>query len=148
MVINKKLFQSAPVLTGFAHQLRLLILAGVNVLKNDWQVITLLMLLIITYLSLRPPEEHDISVFAGIDKLKHLFAYACLVVPIFIARPQYWRFYVFAIFAFSGLIELVQPYFQRTTDISDLFANGIGLLTGCCMAHGIVSSLLLVHRLQ
>lgn len=101
--------------------------------QRHWRELTVLMLILISWLSLRTPEQHTGPV-NGIDKLYHLVAYAGLVVPVALAKPKNWLFQVLGLFGFSAAIEIVQPWFSRTTDIVDLFANATGLILGTVMA--------------
>ena len=92
-------------------------------------LITLTVTLILTVAMLwplaTPPPAPD-----GSDKLLHLIAYAALSFPL--ARTG--RFGLISVFvgagAFGGLIELVQPTFNRNADINDWMADIIGVVFG------------------
>ena len=72
-----------------------------------------------------PPPAPD-----GSDKVVHLIAFAALSFPL--ARTG--RFGLLPVFvgasAFGGLIELIQPSFNRSADINDWIADIIGVALG------------------
>ena len=67
---------------------------------------------------------------AGSDKIIHFIAFAALAFPL--ARTG--RLGLAAVFigasAFGGLIELIQPSFNRSADIGDWVADTIGVAIG------------------
>ena len=66
----------------------------------------------------------------GSDKLVHLIAFAALAFPL--ARTG--RFGLVPILigasAFGAIIELIQPTFNRSAEVSDWVADTLGVLTG------------------
>ena len=72
-----------------------------------------------------PPPAPD-----GSDKVVHLIAFAALSFPL--ARTG--RFGLLPVFvgasAFGGLIELIQPTFNRNTDMNDWIADILGVSLG------------------
>ena len=72
-----------------------------------------------------PPPAPD-----GSDKVVHLIAFAALSFPL--ARTG--RFGLTPVFvgasAFGGLIELIQPSFNRSADMSDWVADILGVVLG------------------
>ena len=74
-----------------------------------------------------PPPAPD-----GSDKVVHLIAFAALSFPL--ARTG--RFGLFPVFmgasAFGGLIELIQPSFNRSFDMKDWVADVMGGLSIRC----------------
>ena len=66
----------------------------------------------------------------GSDKLVHLIAFATLAFPL--ARTG--RFGLLPVFigasAFGGIIELIQPSFNRSADINDWVADIVGVTLG------------------
>ena len=72
-----------------------------------------------------PPPAQE-----GSDKLVHLITFAALAFPL--ARTG--RLGLVLVFigasAFGGLIELIQPTFNRSADIGDWVADTIGVVIG------------------
>ena len=91
--------------------------------------ITLIVTLILTVAMLwpleSPPPAPD-----GSDKVVHLIAFAALSFPL--ARTG--RFGLLPVFvgasAFGGLIELIQPSFNRSADVGDWVADILGVTLG------------------
>ena len=91
--------------------------------------ITLIVTLILTVAMLwpldTPPPAPD-----GSDKVVHLIAFTVLSFPL--ARTG--RFGLIPVFVgasgFGGLIELIQPTFNRSADINDWVADVIGVVLG------------------
>lgn len=99
-----------------------------NALARYWLVISLSLLCAITVLSLSPlPELPNVP---GGDKFHHLIAYASLAVPITVkGGPRLLMVLLFYIL-WSGAIELLQPYVNRYGELTDFFANILGVLLG------------------
>lgn len=91
--------------------------------------ITLIVTLILTVAMLwpldTPPPGPD-----GSDKVVHIIAFAALSFPL--ARTG--RFGLLPVFvgasAFGGLIELIQPTFNRSADMNDWVADVMGVVLG------------------
>lgn len=102
-------------------------------LHRHWLPVSALLLAIVTILSLWPLEE--LPEVPGDDKLHHAIAYAVLMLPAALRGPQYLRAIFLFYLAWSGAIELIQPYVNRYGEWADLAANGAGLafgwLVGC-----------------
>ena len=104
--------------------------------------ITLAVTLILTVAMLwpleAPPPAPD-----GSDKVVHLIAFAALSFPL--ARTG--RIGLLPVFvgasAFGGLIELIQPTFNRSADVSDWVADITGVFLG--MICGLVYRRLRPH---
>ena len=66
----------------------------------------------------------------GSDKLVHFIAFAALAFPL--ARTG--RFGLLPVFigasAFGGIIELIQPSFNRSADVNDWVADIVGVILG------------------
>ena len=77
----------------------------------------------------------------GSDKLVHFIAFAALAFPL--ARTG--RLGLVAVFigasAFGGLIELIQPTFNRSADLGDWIADTVGVVIG-------IGAALLYRRLR
>ena len=73
----------------------------------------------------QPPPLPD-----GGDKLVHLIAFAALSFPL----SRTGRFGLLPVFVgasvFGGIVELIQPSFNRSSDINDWFADIMGIVIG------------------
>ncbi len=97
-----------------------------------WWWLATVMLVLVSYFSLLPlPQLPDVP---GTDKLHHFIAYALVVFPIAVRRPKFWLGYALILFAYSGVIEILQPYVNRYGEWLDLLANGAGILIGIAAA--------------
>ena len=64
------------------------------------------------------------------DKLNHVLTYLFLTIPVAIRKPKHqFLMYLFFIL-FGGIIEVIQPYFNRTRDLQDFIANILGISLG------------------
>jgi VanZ family protein len=102
----------------------------VSLTDRHWLATTVAALLAVTALSLSPLPELPLPDAAASDKLHHVLAYAILALPVSVARPRGWLWILAFILAWSGLIELAQPFVNRHRDLADMAANGTGLLLG------------------
>ncbi|MFA9562345.1 MAG: VanZ family protein [Nitrospirota bacterium] len=87
----------------------------------------------IVVLSLLPPS--DVQQIVGGDKLNHFIAYGVLAIFALYQR-QSWAgaiVVVAGILTLGGLIELVQPGFQRSGELLDLGANLAGVGIGAAL---------------
>ena len=84
-------------------------------------LITIFLLLVITFLSLYPLPE--LPEFSGTDKTHHLVAYFILVFPSGLRKPKKWGLFVFLFIIFGGVIEMIQPYVNRYGEWFDFFAK-------------------------
>ena len=66
----------------------------------------------------------------GMDKLYHLEAFAARVFPTALQRPGRWRSAGFIAILYGGIIEIIQPVFGRSSDMSDLLADALGVAVG------------------
>lgn len=98
-----------------------------NFVSRRWKIITLSLLSAITLLSLWPLPEMQIP---GTDKTHHFIAYGALMFPVALSQPRYWWAIALGFIAYSGMIELIQPYVNRYGEWLDLAANAGGVLTG------------------
>lgn len=97
-------------------------------IKNYWIVVTAFTLTAITTLSLWPMET--LPSVPGSDKSHHFIAYALLMFPTALRKPNRWKGITLFFVIYSGGIELVQPYVNRYGEWLDLAANATGLLCG------------------
>ncbi|MCD6526808.1 MAG: VanZ family protein [Desulfuromonas sp.] len=101
-------------------------------IQRYWQAITLLILTVITALSLWPLET--LPAVPGTDKTHHFIAYATLIFPVALRKPRYWLMIGGFFIAWSGAIELVQPYVNRYGEWLDMAANTGGIVCGILAA--------------
>ncbi|MCI5123826.1 MAG: VanZ family protein [Candidatus Electrothrix sp. AR5] len=104
-------------------------------IRKYWVVCTTIILVAISVLSLWPLES--LPLVPGGDKTHHLVAYATLVFPVALRRPKLWQLIVVLFMAYSGLIELVQPFVNRYGEWLDMAANIIGLSVGVFFAEAV-----------
>lgn len=101
-------------------------------IKKQWIILTLFTLIAITALSLWPLDT--LPAFPGSDKTHHFIAYALLVFPTALRKPPHWKLIALFFIAYSGVIELIQPYVNRYGEWLDLAANAGGILCGLLIA--------------
>ena len=101
-------------------------------IQKYWLHITLILLVSIASLSLWP-VAHLPSV-PGTDKTHHFIAYAALMLPTALRLPKHWLIITVAFLAFSGAIEIIQPYVNRYGEWLDMAANVFGLICGFILA--------------
>lgn len=103
-----------------------------KVFERYWMVPVLFVLLAVTALSLFPLEYFP--KVSGSDKLHHFVVYASLMFFVVLRLPRYWWLIGLFFVGFSGVIELLQSYVNRSGDWLDLFANVLGVLLGGLLA--------------
>lgn len=96
-------------------------------IRKYWIFTTLFILTVITVLSVWPLKS--LPPVPGTDKAHHFIAYAALMIPTALRKPNYWLIITLFFIAWSGAIELIQPYVNRYGEFKDLAANVAGL--GC-----------------
>ena len=94
--------------------------------RANWVVLTILNLLMITTLSLWPLET--LPSVPGTDKTHHLIAYAALMFPTALRKPNKWIMIGLLFIAYSGAIELLQPFVNRYGEWLDMAANTLSLI--------------------
>ena len=102
----------------------------IKLVKHYWLVLSLLTLIAITFLSLTPLPS--LPLVPGSDKTHHFIAYGVLMFPTALRKPKYWPLVALFFIAFSGVIEILQPYVNRYGEWLDLLANALGIII--CMA--------------
>ena len=99
--------------------------------------LTLILALLILYLSLKPLSEVDTKLLVS-DKVLHLFAYCLMVLPVSLEKIfPHFSVFLFAL-AYGGCIELIQPFTGREADIIDFFANAAGIILGILVARILI----------
>lgn len=104
-----------------------------NFLKFKGIHLTLAFATIIMFFSLLPAEDSK-QVFLVSDKLLHFIAYCLLVFPVSLDRVYPQLLVFIATIAFGGFVELIQPFWGREADITDFFANAVGVIFGIIIA--------------
>lgn len=104
----------------------------ISLIKDHWVAFTLLILIAITILSLWPLK--NLPLVPGTDKTHHFIAYAALMFPTALRKPDKWIIYGLLFIAYSGVIELVQPYVNRYGEWLDMAANTLGVFCGLIIA--------------
>ena len=95
--------------------------------------LTIILALLILFLSLKPQSEVDTK-FLVSDKLLHLFAYSFMILPVSLEK-KFSHFSVFlSALAYGGCVELIQPFTGRESDIMDFFSNAAGIILGIFVA--------------
>ncbi len=108
----------------------------IYLIQKYWIQITVILLISITTLSLWPAAY--LPSVPGTDKTHHFIAYASLMFPIALKQPKFILIIALGFIAFSGAIELIQPYVNRYGEWLDLAANVIGLFCGWLFAKVIL----------
>ena len=103
-----------------------------TLVRTNWIAFTMVNLLIITTLSLWPLE--NLPSVPGTDKTHHLIAYAALMFPTALRKPDKWIMIGLLFIAYSGAIELLQPYVSRYGEWLDMAANTLGIICGLIVA--------------
>jgi hypothetical protein len=101
-------------------------------INNYWLVLTVLILVTITTLSLLPLDQ--LPPVSGSDKLHHFIAYAALMLPTAVRKPKHWLLIALFFIAYSGVIELLQPFVNRHNEWLDLATNALGICVGIVIA--------------
>jgi len=104
----------------------------IALLVRYWLPLSIIQLTLITTLSLWPMAT--LPDVPGGDKLHHYIAYAALMFPVALRRPDRWLAIALLFLLWSGAIELIQPYVNRYGEWLDLGANATGLLSGMLLA--------------
>ena len=104
----------------------------IYLIQKHWLQITLLILVSIATLSLWPAAY--LPNVPGTDKTHHFVAYAALMFPAALKQPKNILAITLGFIAFSGAIELIQPYVNRYGEWLDMAANAIGLFCGWLLA--------------
>jgi VanZ family protein len=111
----------------------------VDLIKNHWLILSVFLLTAIATLSLWPADH--LPQVPGSDKTHHFIAYGTLMLPVALRKPKHWLWIFLGFAAFSGAIELIQPYVNRYGEWLDMAANIAGLVCGI-----IAANLLLLVR--
>jgi VanZ family protein len=94
-----------------------------------WLSITFGLAATIAALTLMPPGSQPEGPH-GIDKLYHIVAFAALITPTALLRPQWCLAVGCLAILYGGMIEVIQPSFGRSANISDFLADIVGVVMG------------------
>lgn len=73
----------------------------------------------------------------GSDKWHHFLAFAFLTTPFICVKVAYWMIIIPFALIFGAVIELIQPYLNRSGDIYDFYANATGVLIGLIIGSAV-----------
>ena len=73
----------------------------------------------------------------GSDKWHHFLAFAFLTTPLICVKVAYWRIIIPFALIFGAVIEVIQPYLNRSGDIYDFYANPTGVLIGLIIGSAV-----------
>ena len=104
----------------------------IYLIQKYWFQLTLILLVSIATLSLWPAAH--LPNVPGTDKTHHFIAYAALILPTALKQPKNYLTIIIGFIAFSGVIELIQPYVNRYGEWLDMLANTLGLISGWLLA--------------
>jgi VanZ family protein len=104
----------------------------VKAIRVHWISLTFGVLVAITFLSLWPLDR--LPEVPGTDKTHHVIAYALLMLPTALRKPQRWMLLALLFIFYSGAIELLQPYVNRYGEWMDVLANTAGVICGVVAA--------------
>ena len=96
--------------------------------EANWILLTLMILAAIFLLSLWPLDK--LPSIPVTDKSHHILAYAILMFPTALRKPDGWVTIGLLFIIYSGAIELLQPYVNRYGDWLDMAANTTGIVCG------------------
>ena len=102
--------------------------------------LTLIVTTVVTVAMLWPINQ-PLPAPKGIDKLIHFFAFAALVFPLVRTRRVSLIMVFISALVFGGVIEIIQPSFNRSADLGDWIADITGVILG-------IGSGLLYRRLR
>ena len=105
-------------------------------IQKYWLHFTVVLMVSIATLSLWPAAH--LPDVPGTDKSHHFIAYAALMFPAALKQPKYYTSIALIFLAFSGAIELIQPYVNRYGEWLDMAANAWGLICGWLIAKAIL----------
>lgn len=104
--------------------------------RNALALILTLVIALATALATLSPPAAMIQI-GGSDKLYHFLAFAALALPVAALIPRRIPVTALMLSAYGWLIEMVQPYFDRSRDIGDQIANMSGILGGSLLGLGL-----------
>jgi VanZ family protein len=97
--------------------------------RTPWLLLSFGLAATIAALTLMPQSSMPPSP-QGVDKLYHMAAFAALIFPTALLRPKSCLRLGCLAILYGGLIEAIQPIFGRSADMSDFWADGLGVAMG------------------
>ena len=111
--------------------------------RTAWLLLSFGLAATIAALTLMPQASMPVGP-QGIDKLYHVAAFAALVFPTALLRPQWCLHAGCLTILYGGMIEVIQPSFGRSSSVSDFLADIVGVATGILI--GRLARRILVKR--
>lgn len=102
---------------------------GIALSRIIWTgyALSALIAVIVTILLLSPMPEGRPPRVPHLDKLVHAGLFAAVALPALLVAARRRHMLVWLlVFGYSGITELVQPYFGRGAELGDLAANAFG----------------------
>jgi len=96
--------------------------------------LTAILAMLIAYLTLTPLSAP--ALFPGVDKIYHIVAFAALMIPSASLYRSVLYYTLPGAILFGGMIEIIQPYVNRSGDMADFVADITGIILG--LAIGLV----------
>ena len=97
--------------------------------RTPWLLLSLGLAATIAALTLMPQASMPVGP-QGIDKVYHMVAFAALIFPTAMLRPKRCLAAGCLAILYGGMIEVIQPAFGRSADMSDLLADVLGVVIG------------------
>ena len=99
-----------------------------HIIYNKFSTITAVLLLLTLALTLCSLDSS--TKIPDYDKLYHLIIFSLLSFPVSIRKPPFFISICVSFFFLGGLIELIQPYFNRDSEFTDFLFNTLGISIG------------------
>lgn len=97
--------------------------------RNAWIgcAVSVFMAVVVLVLLLWPMPDGKPLPVPYLDKAVHAALFCAVALPAMLGMPRRWHWVIWlVVFGYSGVTELVQPYFGRGAEWSDLAANAAG----------------------
>lgn len=95
--------------------------------------LSLVVAAVIAFLTLTPISAPQLQSFQEGDKIYHAIAFAGLVLPVALFRPDRLLVAIPVHAAFGGLIEIIQPFVGRERSFHDWIADLVGIGIGLAL---------------
>jgi VanZ family protein len=111
--------------------------------RTVWLLLSIGLAVTVAVLTLMPQASMPVGP-QGIDKVYHMVAFAALIFPTAMLRPKRCLAAGCLAILYGGMIEVIQPAFGRSADMSDLLADVLGVATGIFL--GLAARRILLER--